>query len=71
MYVINTAKSNPLELRRIIADAEWHWLLVAADAAGVRKFFMPLFFFGKTMLLAWQTLVNSMLTLLSLKRKQM
>jgi peptidoglycan/xylan/chitin deacetylase (PgdA/CDA1 family) len=38
-YGFNTPQTNPYLLRRIEADASQHWLVVAAEAAGLWRFF--------------------------------
>jgi peptidoglycan/xylan/chitin deacetylase (PgdA/CDA1 family) len=43
IYGINTPQTDPHQLRRIVGDVKRHWLLLAADISGVRKFFAPLF----------------------------
>jgi peptidoglycan/xylan/chitin deacetylase (PgdA/CDA1 family) len=42
LYGANTPKSNPYLLRRIEADVSQHWLVVAAEAAGLWGFFSRL-----------------------------
>lgn len=42
LYGANTPNSNPYLLRRIEADVSQHWLVVAAEAAGVWGFFSRL-----------------------------
>jgi len=39
MYGLNTPQTNPYLLRRIEADVTQHWLVVAAEAAGLWSFF--------------------------------
>ncbi|GAC1640414.1 MAG: hypothetical protein NVS4B12_01640 [Ktedonobacteraceae bacterium] len=41
-YGFNTAKSDPYLLRRIEVDVDQHWLVVAAEAAGLWGFFSRL-----------------------------
>lgn len=48
-YGINTPRSDPLRLLRIVGDVKWHWLLLAADTSGVRQFFSPLFPYGRAL----------------------
>ncbi len=62
IYGVNTPESDPLQLHRIAVDVSWHWLLIAADAAGVRNLLKPGFSFWKGMLSAGRMLVNSLLT---------
>ncbi len=45
-YGFNTAKSDPYLLRRIEVDVSQHWLVVAAEAAGVWGFFARLRWFS-------------------------
>ncbi len=42
MYGFNTPRSNPYLLRRIEVDVSQHWLVVAAEAAGLWGFFSRL-----------------------------
>src|SRR5437868_7227750 len=42
MYGFNTSKSNPYLLRRIEVAAKQHWLIMAAEAAGLWGFFSRL-----------------------------
>jgi peptidoglycan/xylan/chitin deacetylase (PgdA/CDA1 family) len=39
---INTPKSNPHQLRRVLGDVSRHWLVMAAEVSGVWRFFSPL-----------------------------
>ena len=41
-YGLNISRSNPYLLRRIEADVNQHWLVVAAEAAGLWGFFSRL-----------------------------
>jgi len=42
MYGFNTSKSDPYLLRRIEVAAKQHWLIMAAEAAGLWGFFSRL-----------------------------
>ncbi len=41
-YGFNTAQNDPLLLRRVEADVDQHWLVIAAEAAGLWGFFSRL-----------------------------
>ena len=41
-YGLNTSRSDPFLLRRIEADVDQHWLVIAAEAAGLWGFFSRL-----------------------------
>jgi len=46
----NTPRSDPYLLRRVPADANRHWLLMAAQITGVWQFFAPLMLRGRKLL---------------------
>lgn len=58
IYGINTPQSDPLQLRRIVCDVKWHWLLIAAETSGLRKFFSPLFHYARVLLSVGERIVS-------------
>ena len=70
IYGINTPQSDPLQLHRIICDVKWHWLLMAADISGLRKFFSPLFSYGRVLLSVGKGMVSLPLRLLKSEYRQ-
>lgn len=42
IYGINTARSDPRQLRRIETDVTRHWLFLAAETSGIRKWILAL-----------------------------
>ncbi len=69
IYGFNTPKSNPLQLRRIEIDMERHWLLLAADVAGLRKPLVPVFSYASNLLSASRRFVHLRPRLSQLKRQ--
>ena len=43
---------GPFHLHRVVGDVKLHWLLLAADTSGLRKFFSPLFPYARRLLAA-------------------
>ncbi len=71
IYGVDTPKSNPLQLRRIEVDVSRHWLLLAADTAGTRRFLVPLFSQASQFLSDSRTFVNLRFRFPLLKRLQL
>ncbi len=69
MYGVNTPKSNPLQLHRIEIDMERHWLLLAADVAGLRKPLVPVFSYASNLLSASRRFVHLRRRFSQLKRQ--
>lgn len=51
-YGLNTPQDEPFRLYRVVGDVKLHWLLLAADTSGLRKFFSPLFPYARRFLSA-------------------
>ncbi len=70
IYGFNTPESDPLQLRRIVADTRLHWLLVAADTSGLRKLFFPFFSFGRKLITMGAMAMSTPLAFLRLEYRK-
>jgi peptidoglycan/xylan/chitin deacetylase (PgdA/CDA1 family) len=64
IYGVNTPQTDAQQIRRVVVDVGWHWLLLAAAVSGVWQFFFPLLNYGVTLLSTGKRLVTSLATVL-------
>jgi peptidoglycan/xylan/chitin deacetylase (PgdA/CDA1 family) len=71
IYGINTPRSDPRQLHRIVGDVNRHWLLLAADISGIGGLFSPLFPCGRVILSLGEDVVTLLLKLLKSGKRRL